>query len=129
MKGHDDADEDNTDTIAAHQRSEFRPVCDQDKARAKLQRLPADICGRMEERKMERVPFRLRPPRSTMRAARRLAKNDGVSLNQWIGAAVAEKVAAVETAAAFTGRSRGQIHVVADLLAPVNTDWNVSEDL
>jgi hypothetical protein len=64
-----------------------------------------------------------------MRAARRLAKNEGVSLNQWIGAAVAAKVTAEEAAAAFPGGSRGRIHVGADLLAPVNADWNVGEDL
>jgi hypothetical protein len=35
-------------------------------------------------------------------AAQRLAKEDGVSLNQWIAAAVAEKVGVVETAADFS---------------------------
>ena len=64
-----------------------------------------------------------------MRAARRLARADGVSLNQWIGAAVAEKVATIETAATFARRSRGQINLGADLIAPVNPDWNVGEDL
>jgi hypothetical protein len=36
-----------------------------------------------------------------MRIFQRLAKEDGVSLNQWIAAAVAEKVGVVETAADF----------------------------
>jgi hypothetical protein len=42
----------------------------------------------------------------------RLAKEDGVSLNQWIAAAVAEKVGVVETAADFfkkwTGKATGE---------------------
>jgi hypothetical protein len=38
----------------------------------------------------------------------RLAKEDGVSLNQWIAAAVAEKVGAVETAADFFKRRAGK---------------------
>ncbi len=41
-------------------------------------------------------------------AAARLAKEDGVSLNQWIAAAVAEKVGAVETAAVFFKRRAGK---------------------
>ncbi|WP_451986139.1 pilus assembly protein HicB [Azospirillum endophyticum] len=40
-------------------------------------------------------------PTSVKDAAARLAREDGVSLNQWIAAAVVEKVGAVETAAAF----------------------------
>jgi hypothetical protein len=43
-------------------------------------------------------------PNSVKKAAQRLAKEDGVSLNQWIAAAVAEKVGVVETAAAFFQR-------------------------
>ena len=40
--------------------------------------------------------------------AQRLAKEDGVSLNQWIAVAVAEKVGVIETAAEFfKHRSRG----------------------
>ena len=37
-------------------------------------------------------------------AAARLAKEDGVSLNQWIAVAVAEKVGVTETAAEFLQR-------------------------
>lgn len=41
-------------------------------------------------------------------AAERLAERDGVSLDQWIAAAVAEKVGAAETAAEFfRRRARG----------------------
>jgi hypothetical protein len=46
----------------------------------------------------------LKLPLSTKKAAQRLAKEDGVSLNQWIAAAVAEKVGVVETAAEFFKR-------------------------
>ena len=48
---------------------------------------------------MSTYPLKL--PRSVKKAARRLAKEDGVSLNQWIAAAVAEKVGVVETVAEF----------------------------
>ncbi|HEV7218491.1 MAG: hypothetical protein ACHP8A_01690 [Terriglobales bacterium] len=40
-------------------------------------------------------PFKL--PLSVKKAAQRLAKEDGVSLNQWIAVAVAEKVGVIET--------------------------------
>jgi len=44
---------------------------------------------------------------SVKKAAQRLAKEDGVSLNQWIAAAVAEKVGVVETAAEFFKKRAG----------------------
>jgi len=50
---------------------------------------------------MSRATYPLKLPHSTKKAAQRLAKEDGVSLNQWIAAAVAEKVGVVETAAEF----------------------------
>lgn len=50
---------------------------------------------------MSRATYPLKLPHSIKRAAQRLAKEDGVSLNQWIAAAVAEKVGVVETAAEF----------------------------
>lgn len=78
---------------------------------------------------MRTVTCRITLLKSVMRAAKRLAKSDGVSLDEWIGAAVAAKAAAVEAAATFTGRSQGQLHVVGDLIAPVNPDWKVGEDL
>ena len=50
----------------------------------------------------------MRLPLSTKKAAQRLAKEDGVSLNQWIAVAVAEKVGVVETAAEFfKSRAKG----------------------
>lgn len=45
--------------------------------------------------------FPLKLPRSVKAAAARLARADGVSLNQFIEAAVAEKVGALETAGEF----------------------------
>jgi HicB family len=60
---------------------------------------------------MSRATYPLKLPNSVKKAAQRLAKEDGVSLNQWISAAVAEKVGVVETAAAFfqkrAGNARG----------------------
>jgi hypothetical protein len=50
---------------------------------------------------MSKATYSLKLPLSVKAAATRLAKEDGVSLNQWIAAAVAQKVGAVETAAAF----------------------------
>ncbi len=46
--------------------------------------------------------------------AARLAKDDGVSLNQWIATAVAQKIGAVETAAEFFER-RGARSMPGDL--------------
>ena len=45
---------------------------------------------------------------SIKKAAQRLAKEDGVSLNQWIAAAVAQKVGVVETAADFFEKRAGK---------------------
>lgn len=56
---------------------------------------------------MSRVTYPLKLPASIKAAAARLAKEDGVSLNQWIAVAVAEKVGAVETAAEFLKRRAG----------------------
>jgi hypothetical protein len=53
---------------------------------------------------MSKSTYPLRLPLSTKKAAQRLAKEDGVSLNQWIAAAVAEKIGVVETAAEFFKR-------------------------
>lgn len=50
---------------------------------------------------MSNGTYPLKLPVSIKRAAQRLAKEDGVSLNQWIAAAVAQKVGSVETAAEF----------------------------
>jgi len=50
---------------------------------------------------MNKAAYPLKLPNSIKQAAQRLAKEDGVSLNQWISSAVAQKVGAVETAAEF----------------------------
>ena len=56
---------------------------------------------------MSKATYPLKLPASVKQAAARLAKEDGVSLNQWIASAVAEKVGAVETAAEFLKRRAG----------------------
>lgn len=56
---------------------------------------------------MSKATYPLKLPASIKTAAARLAKEDGVSLNQWIAAAVAQKVGAVETAAEFFRRHAG----------------------
>jgi hypothetical protein len=57
---------------------------------------------------MSKATYPLKLPLSIKKAAQRLAKEDGVSLNQWIAAAVAEKVGVVETAAAFFRQRSGK---------------------
>jgi HicB family len=57
---------------------------------------------------MRRPPYPLRLLPSIKRAAQRLAKEDGVSLNQWIASAVAQKVGVVETAADFFNKRAGK---------------------
>ncbi len=47
---------------------------------------------------MSKASYPLKMPISVKTAAARLAKADGVSLNQFIAVAVAEKVGAIETA-------------------------------
>jgi hypothetical protein len=60
---------------------------------------------------MSKATYPLKLPLSIKKAAQRLAKEDGVSLNQWIAAAVAEKVGVVETADFFrkqAGKATGE---------------------
>jgi hypothetical protein len=47
---------------------------------------------------VSRYKYPLQLPMSLKETAARLAREDGVSLNQWITAAVAQKIGAVETA-------------------------------
>jgi hypothetical protein len=54
-------------------------------------------------------------PRSVKAAAARLAKEDGVSLNQFIAVAVAEKIGTIETAELFLKRRAAKAKP-ADLL-------------
>ncbi|HUL17028.1 MAG TPA: toxin-antitoxin system HicB family antitoxin [Terriglobales bacterium] len=57
---------------------------------------------------MSKATYPLKLPTSIKKAAQRLAKEDGVSLNQWIASAVAEKVGVVETAAEFFTKRAGK---------------------
>jgi hypothetical protein len=57
---------------------------------------------------MSKATYPLKLPLSIKKAAQRLAKEDGVSLNQWIAAAVAPKVGVVETAADFFKKRAGK---------------------
>jgi len=57
---------------------------------------------------MSKATYPLKLPMSIKKAAQRLAKEDGVSLNQWIAVAVAEKVGVTETAADFFKRRAGK---------------------
>jgi HicB family len=56
---------------------------------------------------MSKGTYPLKLPMSVKKAAQRLAKEDGVSLNQWIAVAVAEKIGVVETAAEFLRKRAG----------------------
>ena len=57
---------------------------------------------------MTKASYPLKLPVSVKEAATRLAKEDGVSLNQWITVAIAQKIGAVETAAEFFTRRAGK---------------------
>lgn len=57
---------------------------------------------------MSKATYPLKLPLSIKKAAQRLAKEDGVSLNQWIASAVAQKVGVVETAAEFFKERAGK---------------------
>ncbi len=61
-----------------------------------------------------RYKYPLQLPASLKEAATRLAKEDGVSLNQWIVAAVSQKVGAIETAKSFLA-ARGARAIEGDL--------------
>jgi hypothetical protein len=57
---------------------------------------------------MSKATYPLKPPTSAKNAVAELARSDGVSLNQFIAAAVAEKVGSIRTATLFLKeRSRG----------------------
>jgi HicB family len=57
---------------------------------------------------MSKGTYPLKLPDSIKREAQRLAKEDGVSLNQWISSAVSQKVGAVQTAAEFLKARAGK---------------------
>ena len=58
----------------------------------------------------QRYKYPLQLPQSLKETAARLAHEDGVSLNQWIVSAVAQKIGAVETAADFL-KARALRHI------------------
>ena len=64
---------------------------------------------------MTKASYPLKLPVSVKEAAARLAKEDGVSLNQWISVAIAQKIGVVETAADFLARRAGKARP-ADML-------------
>ena len=57
---------------------------------------------------MSKASYPLKLPASVKSAAARLAKEDGVSLNQWISVAIAQKIGVVETAADFLAQRAGK---------------------
>jgi hypothetical protein len=57
---------------------------------------------------MSKASYPLKLPASVKAAAVRLAKEDGVSLNQWISVAIALKIGVVETAADFLAQRAGK---------------------
>ena len=65
---------------------------------------------------MTKASYPLKLPQSVKLAAARLAKEDGVSLNQWIAVAIAQKIGVVETAADFLAARAGKARP-GDLLA------------
>jgi len=76
---------------------------------------------------MSKGTYPLKLPLSIKKAAQRLAKEDGVSLNQWIAVAVAEKVGVVETAADFFKKRAGKA-TGARLMKFLRNAPNVSPD-
>ncbi len=58
---------------------------------------------------MNRAAYSLKLPLSVKAAATRLAREDGVSPDQWICLALAEKIALVETASDFPRRRSGAV--------------------
>lgn len=74
---------------------------------------------------MSKSSYPLKMPSSVKAAAARLAKADGVSLNQFISVAVAEKIGAVETAEEFLRRRAGKAKP-ADLLRHLRRAPNVA---
>jgi len=76
---------------------------------------------------MNKAAYPLKLPNSIKQAAQRLAKEDGVSLNQWISSAVAQKVGSIETAADFF-KQRATRGKRAGLMRFLNNAPDVSEE-
>jgi hypothetical protein len=56
---------------------------------------------------MSKATYPLKLPASVKAAVQRMAKQDGVSLDQWIASAVAQKVGVVETASELLRQRAG----------------------
>lgn len=61
---------------------------------------------------MNKASYPLKLPASIKAAAQRLAKEDGVSLNQWIAVSIAQKIGVVETAADFLKQRAGSVRPI-----------------
>jgi len=69
---------------------------------------------------MKKSKFALRLQKSLLEEARKLAESEGVALNQFINVALAEKLAAMRTAAYFRERaSRGSARKALKILARI----------
>jgi hypothetical protein len=68
---------------------------------------------------MSKSSYPLKLPHSVKAAAERLAKADGVSLNQFIATAVAEKIGTLNTVDLFLEQRAGQ-QVPADMMPFLN---------
>jgi hypothetical protein len=77
---------------------------------------------------MTKAAYPLKLPISIKAAAERLAKEDGVSLNQWISVAIAQKIGAVETASEFLKKRAGKARA-EDLIPFLKTARNESPPL
>jgi hypothetical protein len=60
--------------------------------------------------------YQLRLPRSIKQAVGRLAKTEGVRMNQFMATAIAEKISALETSAFFEERARRADYACFDQL-------------
>jgi hypothetical protein len=68
--------------------------------------------GKPENRSFKKASYPLRLQVSVMAEARRVAKSEGVSLNQFINVAVAEKVSAVRTEAILRVAPAGILRIL-----------------
>jgi hypothetical protein len=67
--------------------------------------------GNTENRTFKKASYPLRLQASVMAEARRVAKSEGVSLNQFINVAVAEKVSAVRAEAILRAAPPGMLQI------------------
>lgn len=87
----------------------FRACPDRSRRGGDLESQLHDAWRAIEDEPTRKATYPLKLPLS-IKKGQRLAKRDGVSLNQWMAAAVAEKVGVVETAAEFFKRQAGEGH-------------------